>query len=46
MGVRTDTCACASKHRHKHKRYIMLALHKDDAKPALPENDTSSFSPC
>ena len=28
------------KHRHKRKRYIMLALHKDDAKPALPENDT------
>jgi hypothetical protein len=27
-------------HRHKRKRYIMLALHKDDAKPALPENDT------
>jgi chorismate-pyruvate lyase len=21
-------------HRHKRKRYIMLALHKDDAKPA------------
>jgi hypothetical protein len=29
-----------NKHRHKRKRYIMLALHKDDAKPALPENDT------
>ena len=28
------------KHRHKRKRYIVLALHKDDAKPALPENDT------
>jgi hypothetical protein len=28
------------KHRHKRKRYIMLALHKDAAKPALPENDT------
>jgi hypothetical protein len=28
------------KHRHKRKRYIMLALHKNDAKPALPENDT------
>jgi hypothetical protein len=28
------------KHRHKRKRYIMLALHKDDAKPELPENDT------
>jgi hypothetical protein len=28
------------KHRHKRKRYIMLALHKDDAKPKLPENDT------
>jgi hypothetical protein len=28
------------KHHHKRKRYIMLALHKDDAKPALPENDT------
>jgi hypothetical protein len=28
------------KHRHKRKRYIMLALHKDDAKPSLPENDT------
>jgi uncharacterized Zn-finger protein len=28
------------KHRHKRKRYIMLALHKDAAKPELPENDT------